>query len=100
MPKNLTRWFLILKNVIKNFEDKMREKIKIFNLFNHKLSIYILVIQLFTIVFIFQTTINKLQHSPNIRIKNYIQILIKFVNVLTIGKRNKYIFVIGKNKFV
>ena len=78
----------------------MSAKIKIYDLFNYKSIIYILGIQLFTIVFIFQTTINKLQHSPNIRLKNYIQILIKFVNVLTIGKRNKYIFIIGKNKFI
>jgi len=39
---------------------------------------------------------------PPLRIQSikHIQNIIKFVNVLTIGKRNKYIFIIGENKFI
>ena len=95
----MTKLFLILENVIRGMR-KMSAKIKIYDLFNYKSIIYILGIQLFTIVFIFQTTINKLQHSRNIQLINNIKNIIKFVNVFTIGKRNKYILIIGKNKYI
>ena len=78
----------------------MKIKIKTSDLFNHKSIIHILGIQFFTVVFIFRTTINKLPPSRNIQLINNIKNIIKFVNVLTIGKRNKYIFVLGKNKFI
>lgn len=36
----------------------------------------------------------------NIQLINYIQNIIEFVNVITIGRRNKYIFLLGKNRFI
>jgi len=75
-------------------------KVEALNLFY--IYIYTIVVyQILALVHIPNFTFLTPKFTP-LRIQSikHIQNIIKFVNVLTIGKRNKYIFIIGENKFI